>query len=300
MNATTTQLTTRLRTWALVAGLTGLTIAIGAMLGGTFLWLFVAFAVTFNVVGYFFSDRIALRVARARPLGATEAPELYTIVERLAERAGIPMPRLYVMPGEQPNAFATGRSPQHAAVAMTHGLLTTMESDHVRGVVAHELAHIRNHDILVSSIAATIAGAISAIASVLQLSFLFGADDEDNPLGLLGSLAVAILAPIAATLLQLGVSRQREYLADATAARLLGSGAPLADALAEIEGTRAPALEIEPATAPMYIANPLGGGTVATLFSTHPPVRERIRRLRAYGERARTERTPSTARLSGA
>jgi heat shock protein HtpX len=300
MNATTTQLTTRLRTWALVAGLTGLTIAIGAMLGGTFLWLFVAFAVTFNVVGYFFSDRIALRVARARPLRATEAPELYTIVERLAERAGIPMPRLYVMPGEQPNAFATGRNPQHAAVAMTHGLLTTMESDHVRGVVAHELAHIRNHDILVSSIAATIAGAISAIASVLQLSFLFGADDEDNPLGLLGSLAVAILAPIAATLLQLGVSRQREYLADATAARLLGSGAPLADALAEIEGTSAPALEIEPATAPMYIANPLGGGTVATLFSTHPPVRERIRRLRAYGERARTERTPSTARLSGA
>jgi len=170
------------------------------------------------------------------------------------------MPRLYVMPGEQPNAFATGRNAQHAAVALTEGLLTTMEPEHVRGVVAHELAHIRNHDILVSS----------------------------------------ILAPIAAALLQLGVSRQREYLADATAARLLGSGAPLADALAEIERTHAPALQIEPATAPGYIANPLGGGTVATLFSTHPPVRERIRRLRAYGQRARTERTASTARLSGA
>jgi len=260
MNVATTQLTTRLRTWALVTGLTALTIAIGAMLGGTFLWLFVAFAVAFNVVGYFFSDRIALRVAHARPIRFAEAPELYAIVEPLAERADIPMPRLYVMPGEQPNAFATGRNAQHAAVALTEGLLTTMEPEHVRGVVAHELAHIRNHDILVSS----------------------------------------ILAPIAAALLQLGVSRQREYLADATAARLLGSGAPLADALAEIERTHAPALQIEPATAPGYIANPLGGGTVATLFSTHPPVRERIRRLRAYGQRARTERTASTARLSGA
>jgi heat shock protein HtpX len=300
MNATTTQLTTRLRTWALVAGLTALPIAIGALLGGTFLWLFVAFAIAFNVAGYFFSDRIALRVAHARPLRTTEAPELYTIVERLAERADIPMPRLYVMPGEQPNAFATGRNPEHAAVAMTKGLLTTMEPDHVRGVIAHELAHIRNHDILVSSIAATIAGAISAIASVLQLSFLFGADEEDNPLGLLGSLAVAILAPIAATLLQLGVSRQREYLADATAARLLESGAPLADALAEIEQRNAPALQIEPATAPMYIVNPLAGGTVGTLFSTHPPIRERIRRLRAYGQRARAERTANAARLSGA
>jgi len=244
MNVTTIQLTTRLRTWALVAGLTALTIAIGALLGGTFLWLFVAFAVAFNIVGYFFSDRIALRVAHARPLRTTEAPELYAIVERLSERADIPMPRLYVMPGEQPNAFATGRDPQHAAVAMTHGLLTTMETDHVRGVVAHELAHIRNHDILVSSIAATIAGA--------------------------------------------------------TAARLLGSGAPLADALTEIDRANTPALQIEPATAPMYIANPLGGGTVATLFSTHPPIRERIRRLRAYGQRARTERAAGTARLSGA
>jgi len=300
MNVTTIQLTTRLRTWALVAGLTGLTIAIGAMLGGTFLWLFVAFAVVFNVVGYFFSDRIALRVARARPLRIAQAPELYAVVERLAERAGIPMPRLYVMAGEQPNAFATGRNPEHAAVAMTEGLLTTMETDHVRGVIAHELAHIRNRDILVSSISATIAGAISAIASVLQLSFLFGSDEDDSPLGLLGSLAVAILAPIAATLLQLGVSRQREYLADATAARLLGSGAPLADALTEIDRRQAPALEIEPATAPMYIVNPLAGGTVATLFSTHPPIRERIRRLRAYGQRARAERPASTARLSGA
>ncbi len=264
MNARTIQLTTRLRTWSLVAGLTAMTIAIGVMLGGTFLWLFVAFAIAFNVVGYFFSDRIALRAARARPLTVDDAPELHRIVSGLADRADIPMPRLYVMPGEQSNAFATGRNREHAAVALTEGLLTTMEPEHVRGVVAHELAHIRNHDILVSSIAATIAGAISAIASVLQLSFLFGSDEQDSPLG------------------------------------LLGSGEPLADALAEIERIHAPALQIEPATAPMYIVNPLASGTVATLFSTHPPVRERIRRLRAYGARSRTERTARTASLSGA
>ena len=296
MNATTTLLTTRLRTWALVAGLTALTIAIGALIGGSFLWLFVAFAVAFNVVGYFYSDRIALRVARARPLKSADAPELHAIVRRLAERARIPMPRLYVMPGQQPNAFATGRNPKHAAVALTEGMLTTMEPEHVRAVVAHELSHIRNHDILVSSIAATIAGAIGAIASVLQLSFLFGSDEEGSPLGLLGSLAAAILAPIAATLLQLGVSRQREYLADATAARLLGSGEPLADALGAIEETHAPALRINPATAPMYIVNPLTGRDFSALFSTHPPVRERIRRLRAYGELSRTERTATAGR----
>ena len=300
MSIITTQLITRLRTWALVAGLTALTIAIGALIGGSFLWLFVAFAILFNVVGYFFSDRIALRLAHARRLHVSDAPELHGIVRTLATRARIPMPRLYVMPGEQPNAFATGRGPRHAAVALTEGMLTTMEPEHVRGVLAHELAHIRNHDILVSSVAATIAGAISAIASVLQLSFLFGADEEDSPLGLLGSLAVAILAPIAATLLQLGVSRQREYLADATAAGLLGSGEPLADALAEIEQSRAPALDIAPATAPMYIANPLSRGNAATLFSTHPPTRERIRRLRAYGEPSRSKRRTAGARLSGA
>jgi heat shock protein HtpX len=300
VSITTTQLITRLRTWALVAGLTALTIAIGAVIGGSFLWLFVALAILFNVVGYFFSDRIALRLVHARRLHVSDAPELHGIVRTLATRARIPMPRLYVMPGEQPNAFATGRGPRHAAVALTEGMLTTMEPEHVRGVLAHELAHIRNHDILVSSVAATIAGAISAIASVLQLSFLFGSDDEDSPLALLGSLAVAILAPIAATLLQLGVSRQREYLADATAAGLLGSGEPLADALAEIEQSRAPALEISPATAPMYIANPLSRGNAATLFSTHPPIRVRIRRLRAYGEPSRSKRTAASARLSGA
>ena len=241
MTISTTQWITRLRTWALVAGLTGLMIALGALIGGAFLWLFVVIAVAFNLVGYFYSDKIALRAAGARPLRRTDAPEVYETVSELASAARIEMPRLYVMPGEQCNAFATGRNQSHAAIAMTEGLLTGFSLAHVRGVLAHELAHIANRDILVSSITAMIAGAISAISNVLALSFLFGSDEEDSPLGMLGSLAALVLAPIGATLLQLGVSRQREYLADATAARLLGDGAPLADALEQIERMHAPA-----------------------------------------------------------
>jgi heat shock protein HtpX len=281
MRNATTQLITRVRTWLLIAGLTALMIVVGAMLGGGFLWLFAGFAVIFNLVGYFYSDRIALRVARAQPLGEREIPELHAIVRDLTDRAAIPMPRLYVMPGEQPNAFATGRNPQHSAIAVTRGLLASLEPEQVRGVLTHEIAHIKNRDILVSSLAAMIAGVISAIANVLQFSFLFGAEDEDNPLGLLGALAAMILAPLGAMLLQLGVSRQREYLADATAARLLGEGRPLADALTTIARSQT-ALDVHPLTAPMYIVNPLSGRQVASLFSTHPPVEERIRRLRAY------------------
>ena len=186
------------------------------------------------------------------------------------------------MPGGQPNAFASGRDPKHAAIAATEGLLMTLPLEQIEGVLAHEMAHIKNRDILVSSIAAMIAGVVSAIANVLQLSFLFGSDEQDNPLGLLGSLAAMILAPLGATLLQLGVSRQREYLADATAAELLGKAAPLADALESIERSQAPALEVNPVTAPMYIANPFSGSQMSRLFSTHPPLSMRIRRLRAY------------------
>jgi heat shock protein HtpX len=284
MTTSATALTTRIRTWLLVAGLTGLLVALGAVIGGTFLWLFAALAVIFNLVGYFYSDRIALRVARAQPLGEQDAPEIYAVVRALALRAAIPVPRLFVMPGEQPNAFATGRDPRHAAIAATEGLLTTLPVEQVEGVLAHEIAHIKNHDILVSSVAAMIAGVVSAIANVLALSFLFGADEDDNPLGLVGSLAAMILAPLGATLLQLGVSRQREYLADATAARLLGRASPLADALESIERSEAPALEINPVTAPMYIANPVATGQMSALFSTHPPVKERIRRLRTYDQ----------------
>jgi heat shock protein HtpX len=286
MTTSATQFFTRVRTWGLVAALTGLVVALGALLGGTFLWLFAGLAVVFNLGGYFFSDKIALRVARAQPLSSQQAPAIHAAVRALAGRAGIPMPALYVMPGEQPNAFATGRDPQHAAIAATEGLLTSLPLEQVQGVLAHEIAHIKNRDILLSSVAAMIAGAVSAIGNILQLSFLFGGEDEDNPLGLLGSLAVMLLAPLGATLLQLGVSRQREYLADATAAELLGHAAPLADALESIASSRTPALEVNPVTAPMYIANPLAGAQLGTLFSTHPPMEERVRRLRAYDRAA--------------
>jgi heat shock protein HtpX len=186
------------------------------------------------------------------------------------------------MPGEQPNAFATGRNSEHAAVAVTEGLLVHLPLEQIRGVLAHELSHIKNRDILVSSLAATIAGAISAIVNVLQLSFLFGGgEDDDSPLGVVGAFAAMLLAPLGAMLLQLAVSRQREYLADASAAELLGSGAPLADALEEIARDRMP-LQVNPVSAPMYIVNPLAAGAVSNLFSTHPPVQERIRRLRDY------------------
>jgi heat shock protein HtpX len=283
MNITATRFATKTRTWLLIAGLTGLLIAIGGLLGGGFLYIFVALAVLMNVAGYWFSDRLALRASRAQPVEPGTMPELEGIVQDLARRAQVPEPRLYLIPSEQPNAFATGRNPQHAAVAVTEGLLQQLPPDQVRGVLAHEFAHLKNRDILVSSIAAMVAGAISAIANVLQFSLLFGGDDEDSgPLGLIGTLATIILAPLAAALLQLAVSRQREYLADATGAELLGRAEPLANALETLErGAQAAPMNVNPATASLYMVNPLPRGGVATLFMTHPPLEERIRRLRA-------------------
>ena len=289
MNITATRFATQIRTWLLIAGLTALLIAIGGAIGGGALWLFVVLAVLMNVAGYWFSDKLALKASRARPLERGEIPELEQIAGFLAQRANVPVPRLYLIPSDQPNAFATGRDPQHAAVAVTEGLLHQLPTEEVKGVLAHEFAHISNRDILVSSIAAMVAGAISAIASILQFSMLFGGSDEDDsPLGLIGTLAAIIIAPIAAMLLQLGISRQREYLADATGAQLLGHAAPLADALATLErGAQALPMDVNPATASLYAVNPLPRQGLATLFMTHPPLAERIRRLRAMdGERA--------------
>jgi heat shock protein HtpX len=280
----TQNFTTRLRSWLLIAGLSGLLVAIGAVIGGSGLYLFVALTVVLNVAMYWFSDRIALKMSRAAPVSEAQAPTLYEDVADLAARAQIPMPRLYLIPAEQPNAFATGRNPANSAVAVTKGLLEGLPREQVRGVLAHELAHVANRDVLVSTVAAVIAGAVSAIANFLQFSLLFGGgDDEDNPLGIVGALATIVLAPLAAMLLQLGVSRQREYLADATGARLLGEGRPLADALETIHArvARAP-MAVNPAMEALYIANPLAGAKgMAALFSTHPPVAERVRRLRA-------------------
>jgi heat shock protein HtpX len=284
MNITTVSLTTRLRTWLFVAGLTAVLIVFGTLVGGVFLYLFVGLAVAMNLVGYWFSDRIALKASRARPLPEEEARWLYAEVADLSRRAAIPMPQLFLIPSAQPNAFATGRNPEHSAVAVTEGLLEHLPVEQVRGVIAHELAHIRNRDVLVSTIAAMIAGAVSAIANVLQFSFLFGGhDDEEGPLGWIGMIAMLIFAPLAAMLLQLAVSRQREYLADATAARFLGDGRSLADALETLErGTHALPLATSPAFASLYIASPLPQAGVASLFATHPPIPERVRRLRAY------------------
>jgi heat shock protein HtpX len=282
---TTASVTARLRTGLFVAGLTGLLIAVGAVVGGGLLYALAALAILMNLVGYWLSDRIALAVSRAKPLPEEDARELHRVVAALAAHAAIPMPRLYLIPSAQPNAFATGRNPSRSAVAVTQGLLTHLPAEQVRAVLAHELAHIRNRDVLVSTIAAMIAGAVSAIANVLQFSLLFGGrDDEDaGPLSWLGAIATIVLAPIAAMLLQLAVSRQREYLADATAARLLGRGRPLADALESLEaGTLARPMAVNPAFASLYIANPLPRTGIAALFSTHPPIGERVRRLRAY------------------
>jgi heat shock protein HtpX len=283
MNITATRFATQTRTWLLIAGLTALLIAIGALIGGGALYIFVGLAVLMNVAGYWFSDKLALKASRAQPVEPGTMPELEAIVQDLAQRAKVPVPRLFVIPSEQPNAFATGRNPEHAAVAVTQGMLQHLPEDQVKGVLAHEFAHIKNRDILVSSIAAMVAGAISAIANVLQFSLLFGGDDEDSgPLGLIGTLATIILAPLAATLLQLALSRQREYLADATGAQLLGRAEPLANALETLErGAQAVPMNINPATASLYAVNPLPRRGVATLFMTHPPLAERVRRLRA-------------------
>ena len=281
-------MTTRMRTWILLAGLSALFIAVGGVVGGTGgIVAFLLIAVAFNLAMYWFSDRIALKMSRARPLEPGEAPELVADVEELSGRAGIPVPRLFVMPSEQPNAFATGRSPKHAAVAVTEGLLALMPREQVRGVIAHELAHVRNRDVLVTTIAAMIGAAISAIANFLQFQWLFGGgDDDESPLGFVGTIAAIIIAPIAAMLLQLAVSRQREYLADQTAAELLGEGRPLVDALGTLaRGVEARPMAVNPATASLYIANPLGnsgGRGMAALFSTHPPIPVRIERLRAF------------------
>jgi heat shock protein HtpX len=282
MNITAQRFATKARTWLLIAGLTALLIGIGALIGGMFLYAFVALAVAINVVGYWFSDRLALKASRAKPVEPGTNPVLEATVRDLARRAQIPVPRLYTIPSEQPNAFATGRNPQHAAVAVTDGLLQQLPSEQVESVLAHEFGHIKNRDILVSSIAAMVAGAIAAIANVLQLSLLFGGEEDNGALGWIGLLGTIIFAPLAASLLQLAVSRQREYLADATAAELLGRGASLADALETLERrAQTVPLDVNPATASLYIVNPLRRQGVATLFSTHPPIAERVRRLRA-------------------
>ncbi|MGZ8783791.1 MAG: zinc metalloprotease HtpX [Gaiellaceae bacterium] len=283
MSITRTRFATQARTWIIISGLTALFVGLGYMFGGSSgLILFAGVAVVFNLVMFWFSDKLALKASKARPVDRSEAPELYQDLEEIAGKAGVPMPRVYLIPSEQPNAFATGRSPKKAVVAVTEGLLRYLPRDQVKGVLAHEMAHIANRDILVMTIAAMIGAAISAIANIMQFSMFFGGgDDDDNPLGIVGVLVAIIVAPLAAMILQLAVSRQREYLADATAAQYLGEGRSLAEALGTLErGVDAVPMNVNPATESLYIANPLRGKGMSALFSTHPPMAERIRRLR--------------------
>jgi heat shock protein HtpX len=287
MNVTQASFATRARTWLLLAALTALFIGIGALIGGAALWLFVGLSVFMNVAAYWMSDKFAIRASRAQPVSEQEAPELHKMVAELAELYEVPKPRVYMIPSEQPNAFATGRNPQHAAVAVTQGLMQYLPADQVRGVMAHEFAHIKNRDILVSSIAAMIAGAISAIGNIFFWTAMFGGNDDDSPVGALGAIVMMVIGPLAAALLQLGVSRQREYLADATAARMLGEGRPLAEALQTLErGRQTLPMQVNPATETLYIVNPFSGKGMTALFSTHPPIEDRIRRLREYDSRA--------------
>jgi heat shock protein HtpX len=279
-------MSTRIRTWVLIAGLSALLVAIGAVIGGTRGIIgFAVIAALFNFVMFWFSDRIALKMSKATPIPEGEQPQLREDIVELCGKAGIPVPSLHLIPNEQPNAFATGRNPSRSAVAVTEGLLRNMPREQVKGVLAHELSHIKNRDVLVTTISAMIAASISAIANILQFSFLFGGmgDDDESPLAMVGAIATIILAPIAAMLLQLGVSRQREYLADATAARLLGEGRPLAEALRTLQrGVEAVPMQVNPATASLYIASPLRARGMSALFSTHPPMERRIEKLVAY------------------
>ncbi len=278
-----------LKTTVLLAGLTALFLAVGQRLGGTQGMLFAGFfVVLMNGVSFWFSDRIALAMHRAQPIGLETLPWLHELVGRLARRAGLPTPRLYVVPTATPNAFATGRDPSHAAVAVTEGILRVLDERELEGVIAHELAHIKNRDTLISTIAATLAGIITQVARmVFWFGGLFlGRDRDEGGGGALASLGMLIVAPIAAMLLQLAISRSREYGADASGAAIAGDPHALADALQKLErGAQALPYDEAPATASLFIVNPLSGGSLMGLFSTHPPMRERVRRLRQMAPR---------------
>ncbi len=268
-----------LRTTLLMATLAGLLVGIGAVIGGPDMAaLFLGIALVINLGSWFFSDKIAIKMSGAKPVTEEQAPGLYQMVRELCTRADLPMPSLYVIPQEQPNAFATGRNPKNSAVAVTAGIMKRLSEDELRGVIAHELAHIRNRDVLLQSVAAAIGASITYLGYML---LWFGGDEDSGPLGLIAALALVILAPIAASLIQLGVSRQREYSADATGADICGNPESLASALLRLEeSAKEIPMQVNSAAEPLYIVKPFAGKGLAGLFSTHPPIEERVRRLR--------------------
>ena len=270
-----------MKTAVLLAGMTALFLVIGFMLGGqTGMIIALVFAAGTNVYAYWNSDKAVLSMHGAEPASETRNPDLYAMIARLADNAGLPMPKVYVMNNPQPNAFATGRNPENAAVAATTGLLQQLDYDEIEGVMAHELAHIQNHDTLIMTVTATIAGAISMLAN---FAMFFGGRDRNNPLGLIGTIAMMVLAPIAAMLVQMAISRTREYAADRRGAEICGKPLALADALRKIasgaERIENDTAEANPATAHMFIINPLSGARMDNLFSTHPNTQNRIEAL---------------------
>ena len=267
-----------LKTVVLLSVLGGVLVGAGYLIGGpqtALIFLFLAVAI--NMGSWFFSDKIALAAARAKPVSEQEDPRLYQMVRDLTTRAGLPMPKLYVIPQEQPNAFATGRNPEHSAVAVTAGIRKLLSEDELRGVLSHELAHVRHRDILLTSVVASIASAITWIGYMV----LWIGGEDDSPLGIIGPLLLWLLAPIAAAIIQMAISRQREYAADATGAEICGNPESLASALMRLEsGAQTIPMQVNQASEPLYIVKPFHGGGLASLFSTHPPIEERVRRLR--------------------
>ena len=276
----------QIRTTLLLAAMTALILWIGQLIGGRqgMIIAFI-FAGGMNFFSYWYSDKVVLRMYRAQPVTPQQAPEIHHIVQNLAARAGLPMPKIYIIPQQAPNAFATGRNPENAVVAVTEGLVRMMDSQEITGVLAHELAHVKNRDILISTIAATMAGAIMMLATMARWSAIFGGghmdDEEGGSLGFVGLILMSILAPMAAMVIQMAISRSREYLADSTGAQFAGEPNGLARALEKLGAYsgRLP-LDANPSTAHMFIVNPLSGKSLMSLFSTHPPLEERIARLR--------------------
>jgi len=276
-----------IKTTALLVALTVLFVLVGGAIGGEQgMLVALLLAGMMNFVAYWWSDRIVLRMYGAQEVTEAEAPEFVGLIRRLAQRARLPMPRVYIIPTETPNAFATGRSPEHAAVAATEGILRILTPDELEGVMAHELGHVRNRDILISTIAATLAGAIMVLARMAQFSAFFGggrnSEEGEGGGGILGLIVLAILAPLAAILVQMAISRSREYQADAAGAQISRKPRALADALEKLQqAAQALPMDAHPSTAHLFIVNPLTGGSLLRLFSTHPAVEERVARLRA-------------------
>ena len=273
-----------LKTTFLLTCLTLLLVVMGSAIGGK-TGMIIAFLIAggMNFFSYWYSDKLVLKMYKAKEVSESENPSFYNMVSRLARQANMPMPKVYIIPSDGPNAFATGRNPENAAVAATEGIMRLLSDEELEGVMAHELAHVQNRDTLIGTIAATFAGAIAMLGNMLQWAAIFGGgnNDEEGGGNLFGSLALAFIAPMAAMLIQMAVSRSREYLADASGARICGNPMALANALRKLQmGAQAvPMTEATPATSHMFIVNPLTGGSMLKLFSTHPPMEERVARL---------------------